>query len=142
MSFANHVRVFICVVLMGLLCGYVLNAENDVTDNAYIHAVKDGKLNEYREVVIKDAFNIYFGNAYWRYYEAKTGEHVVELSGRASYKGEKGDTILQFVINDAATEIRNAGLKFNGIVQDKNDKWQLIENVYANWHEQSNISRK
>lgn len=135
MSFTNHVRVFICVVFMGILCGYVLTANNDVTDNTYIRAVKDGKLVEYSDVVIKDAFNQYFKHAYWRYYEAKTGEHVVELSGEAIFKGEAGNTILQFVLNEPSSQIRIAGLKFNGIVQDKTDKWQLIDDVYAKWHQ-------
>ncbi len=32
-----------------------------------------------------------FFEPYWRYYEAKTGEHVVELSGDITFQGKKKD---------------------------------------------------
>ncbi|MEK4229526.1 hypothetical protein [Solibacillus sp. FSL H8-0538] len=133
MSFGQHVRVFICVVIMGVLVGFVLNAEDEVTDNVYIHAVKDGMLTNYEEVRVEEAFNQYFTSPYWCYYEARSGEHVVELSGEAIYKGVQGETYLQFILNEDATEFRVGALKFNGIVQDKDEKWQLVEAVYADW---------
>lgn len=134
LSLANHFRVFICVVFMGVLVGYVYTEKKDVTDNVYIDTVKEGYLTGFSEVTVRDAFNHALTEPYWRYYEAKTGQHVVELSGRIYHLGEKGHTVIQFVVDEEATYFKLGAMKFNEVVQDAEQKWTHIGNVYDTWH--------
>ena len=119
---------------MGVLVGYVYTAKSDVTDGVYIDAVKDGYVTEYLDVTVSNAFNYYFTEPYWRYYEAKTGEHVVELSGEITHAGEKGYAILQFIVNESATEFKVGAMKFNDVIQEKEDKFALVAHVYEDWY--------
>ncbi|WP_053483901.1 hypothetical protein [Lysinibacillus sp. FJAT-14745] len=134
MSLGNHIRVFICVVFMGLLVGYVYNAKKDITDNEYIDTVKEGYLENFSEVSVRNAFNYAFFEPYWRYYQAKTGEHVVELSGDITFEGEKGHAILQFVVDEQTKQFTVYAMKFNDVVLKPEQKRLLIGMVYETWH--------
>lgn len=133
MSLGNHIRVFLCVVFMGVLVGYVFNAQKDITNHAYIDMVKEGYLENFSDVTVRNAFNYAFFEPYWRYYEAKTGEHVVELSGDITFQGEKGHAILQFVVNDQTKQFSLQGLKFNDTVLSVAQKQRLVGLVYQTW---------
>ncbi|MEY9977688.1 hypothetical protein [Lysinibacillus sp. RC79] len=134
MSLGNHVRVFICVVFMGLLVAYVYNAKRDITDNEYIDTVKEGYLGNFSEVSVRNAFNYAFFEPYWRYYQAKTGEHVVELSGDITFEGEKGHAILQFVVDEQTKKFTAYAMKFNDVVLSPVQNRLLIGMVYETWH--------
>ncbi|WP_409369744.1 hypothetical protein [Lysinibacillus sp. 38-6] len=133
MSLGNHFRVFLCVVLMGVLVGYVFNAKKDVTDNIYIDTVKEGYLIDFADVKVRDAFNYAFTEPYWRYYKAKTGQHVVELSGDIVFLGEQGHAILQFIVTEDAKEFQLFASKFNDVVLNSQQKGTLVGMVYETW---------
>ncbi|MEK5332526.1 hypothetical protein [Lysinibacillus sp. FSL W8-0992] len=133
MSLGNHFRVFVCVVFMGVLVGYVFNAKKDITDNVYIDTVKEGYLVDFADVKVRDAFNYAFTEPYWRYYKAKTGQHVVELSGDILFSDEKGHAILQFIVNEEVTEFKLFAMKFNDVVLDSKQKGMLVGIVYETW---------
>ncbi|MGE7111691.1 hypothetical protein [Lysinibacillus sp. NPDC047702] len=133
MSLTNHLRVFICVVFMGVLVGYVFNAKKDITDNEYIEVVKEGYLSNFSDVTVRNAFNYAFFEPYWRYYEAKTGEHVVELSGDITFQGKKGHVILQFVVDEQNLAFSAHAMKFNEAVLSVEQKNNLIGMVYKTW---------
>ncbi|MCL1696232.1 MULTISPECIES: hypothetical protein [unclassified Lysinibacillus] len=134
MSLGNHVRVFVCVVVMGLLVGCVYNAKKDITDNEYIDIVKEGYLENFSDVSVRNAFNYAFFEPYWRYYQAKTGEHVVELSGDITFEGEKGHAILQFVVDEQTKEFTAYAMKFNDVVLSPVQNRLLIGMIYETWH--------
>ncbi|MGE7910388.1 hypothetical protein [Lysinibacillus xylanilyticus] len=134
MSLGNHVRVFICVVFMGLLVGFVYNAKKDITDNEYIDTVKEGYLGNFSEVSVRNAFNYAFFEPYWRYYQAKTGEHVVELSGDITFEGKRGHAILQFVVDEQTKKFTAYAMKFNDVVLSPVQNRLLIGMVYETWH--------
>ncbi|MFJ6266028.1 hypothetical protein [Lysinibacillus xylanilyticus] len=134
MSLGNHVRVFICVVFMGLLVGFVYNAKKDITDNEYIETVKEGYLGNFSEVSVRNAFNYAFFEPYWRYYQAKTGEHVVELSGDITFEGKRGHAILQFVVDEQTKKFTAYAMKFNDVVLSPVQNRLLIGIVYETWH--------
>lgn len=118
---------------MGVLVGYVFNAKKDITDNVYIDTVKEGYLVDFADVKVRDAFNYAFTEPYWRYYKAKTGQHVVELSGDILFSDEKGHAILQFIVNEEATEFKLFAMKFNDVVLDSKQKGMLVGIVYETW---------
>lgn len=133
MSLGNHIRVFLCVVFMGVLVGYVFNAKKDITDHDYIDLVKEGYLENFSDVTVRNAFNYAFFEPYWRYYQAKTGEHVVELSGDITFQGEKGHAILQFVVNEETQQFSLQAMKFNDVVFNQQQKQKLVSLVYRTW---------
>jgi len=113
---------------MGVLVGYVFNAKKDITDNEYIEVVKEGYLSNFSDVTVRNAFNYAFFEPYWRYYKAKTGEHVVELSGDITFQGKKGHAILQFVVDEQNMAFSAHAMKFNDAVLSVEQKKQL------DWH--------
>ncbi len=133
MSLGNHIRVFLCVVFMGVLVGYVFNAKKDITDHDYIDLVKEGYLENFSDVTVRNAFNYAFFEPYWRYYQAKTGEHVVELSGDITFQDEKGHAILQFVVTEETQQFSLQAMKFNDVVFNQQQKQKLVSLVYRTW---------
>ncbi|AMO33181.1 hypothetical protein ACE1MS_13545 [Lysinibacillus sp. fkY74-1] len=133
MSLANHIRVFLCVVFMGMLVGYVFNAKKDITDHEYIDIVKEGYLENFSDVTVRNAFNYAFFEPYWRYYQAKTGEQVIELSGEITFQGEKGHAILQFVVDEQTKQFSLRAMKFNENVLNAEQKQKLVGMVYQTW---------
>ncbi len=119
---------------MGVLVGNVYNAQKDITDNEYIDTVKEGYLGNFSDVSVRNAFNYAFFEPYWRYYQAKTGEHVVELSGDITFEGEKGHAILQFVVDDQTKQFTVYAMKFNDVVLSPVQNRLLIGMVYETWH--------
>ena len=133
MSLANHIRVFLCVVFMGMLVGYVFNAKKDITDHEYIDIVKEGYLENFSDVTVRNAFNYAFFEPYWRYYQAKTGEQVIELSGEITFQDEKGHAILQFVVDEQTKQFSLRAMKFNENVLNAEQKQKLVGMVYQTW---------
>ncbi|KPN89705.1 hypothetical protein [Lysinibacillus sp. ZYM-1] len=133
MSLGNHIRVFLCVVFMGVLVGYVYNAKKDITDHEYIDIVKEGYLENFSDVTVRNAFNYAFFEPYWRYYQAKTKEQVVELSGDITFQGEKGHAILQFVVDEQTKQFSLRAMKFNEVVLNAEQKQKLVGMVYHTW---------
>ncbi|MFJ7697824.1 hypothetical protein [Lysinibacillus fusiformis] len=133
MSLANHIRVFLCVVFMGMLVGYVFNAKKDITDHEYIDIVKEGYLENFSDVTVRNAFNYAFFEPYWRYYQAKTGEQVVELSGDITFQDEKGHAVLQFVVDEQTKQFSLRAMKFNENVLNAEQKLKLVGMVYQTW---------
>lgn len=133
MSLGNHIRVFFCVVFMGVLVGYVFNAKKDITDHEYIDTVKEGYLENFSDVTVRNAFNYAFYEPYWRYYEAKTGEQVVELSGDITFQDEKGHAILQFVVNEQTQQFSLEAMKFKEVVLNQQQQQKLVGMVYHTW---------
>ncbi|MGE7985511.1 hypothetical protein [Lysinibacillus fusiformis] len=133
MSLANHIRVFLCVVFMGMLVGYVFNAKKDITDHEYIDIVKEGYLENFSDVTVRNAFNYAFFEPYWRYYQAKTGEQVVELSGDITFQDEKGHAVLQFVVDEQTKQFSLRAMKFNENVLNAEQKQKLVGMVYQTW---------
>lgn len=118
---------------MGMLVGYVFNAKKDITDHEYIDIVKEGYLENFSDVTVRNAFNYAFFEPYWRYYQAKTGEQVVELSGDITFQDEKGHAILQFVVDEQAKQFSLRAMKFNENVLNAEQKQKLVGMVYQTW---------
>lgn len=130
-----QLRVLACVLFMGVLVGFVYTHNDDVTDNEYIDVVKNGSLEYYPQATVSTAFNYYFIKPYWRYYEAKTDEHVVELSGNANFDGEEGEVVLQFIVEEDLSDFHVGAMKFSDVVQEREDKLALVNAVYEIWNE-------
>lgn len=90
-------------------------------------------MENFSDVTVRNAFNYAFFEPYWRYYQAKTGEQVVELSGDITFQDEKGHAILQFVVDEQTTQFSLRAMKFNEKVLNAEQKQKLVGMVYQTW---------
>lgn len=125
MSIGQHIRVFACVVFMGLLVGYVMNGTEIETDSKYIDYVKLQPWPYQSELTIAELLEQQFDALYWEYYIARTGQHVVQLTAHT------GDipTILQFIVDENLTNYQLGAIKSNEITLSKKKKWLYVQEL-------------
>lgn len=69
------------------------------TDNEYVRMVKNGSLSGYPNVKVGQAFEEYFANTTWEYFESTEGEDVVEFNGKCLFLDEKVEVTMQFIVD-------------------------------------------
>ncbi len=67
------------------------------TDDDYIDMIKDAKNSTYG-ITYGDAFDSFFTDPTWSYFEATTGEDVVEFEGGLLYNNEPVTALIQFIL--------------------------------------------
>jgi hypothetical protein len=99
--------------------------------------VKNGTLDNYPDITIGDAFEQFFGNPHWEFFEADTGETVIDFTGDCVYQEVDVEANLQFILNDDDT-FEVGALSFNDVPQT-----ELITNaLLAKAFEQEVISEE
>jgi len=97
------------------------------------NVVRDGHLNEHPDVKISDAYDEFFSNAQWKYFESKDGKKIVEFSGNCTYKEKEINVRQQFILGDDGTFTVGA-LTFNDIDQNQFVSVALISKVYDEYY--------
>lgn len=98
------------------------------------NVVRDGHLNDYPNVKIGDAYDGFFSNPQWKYFEGEKKEKVVEFSGNCTYKDKEINVQQQFVLGENGTFTVGA-LAFNEIDQLPFIANALISKVYDTYYE-------
>lgn len=125
MTFGQHLRVFICVVVMGCIVGFVLNGEEIDTDSPYIDYVKAQQWPFNEELHITEVFDGQYELTYWEYFTARNGQHVVQLTGT---KDQQQD-IYQFVVEEGYTGFKIGAVKRNNILLPPEQKWIFVKTL-------------
>ncbi|MBE4907866.1 hypothetical protein IMZ08_07340 [Bacillus luteolus] len=99
-------------------------------DNEFLLSVKGGQLNSYPDIIIEEAFNSFFSSPTWKYFEAETGEHVVEFTGYCFYMEKKVKAKLQFLVVEGVDSFEIGALEFNDVPQNELTKIELIKAIY------------
>ncbi len=102
--------------------------------------VRDGHLNEYPNIKIGDAYDAFFSNPQWKYFEGKNGEKVVEFSGNCIYEGKEINVRQQFVFQ-TSDKFEIGALSFNEISQNKLMSAALMKKIYESYG-QKNMQEK
>ena len=123
MSLGQHLRVFACVVVMGLLIGFVINGTETETDSAYIEYIQSQSWPYKLEETVVEVFQDKFDQVYWEYYQARSGQHVVQMTG--SLEGRQ--TMLQFIVQEDLLGYEIGALKLNDVVLSKQQKWLYVQ---------------
>lgn len=64
-----------------------------------LYLVKESDLYKYEGTSIGQAFDKYFIDPQWTYFESIEGDHVVEFTGKHYYDNEIADILVQFTVN-------------------------------------------
>lgn len=127
LTLGQHIRVFACVVVMGCIVGYVLNASDIETDSPYIDYIKAAQLPFTEDQYIGDVFHAYFEMTHWEYFTARKGQHVVQFTGT---HGEQ-QLVFQFIIAKDRTSFELGAIKYNGLVLTTEEKWAYVKQLAA-----------
>lgn len=97
--------------------------------------VRDGHWASYPQVKIGDAYDGFFKNGQWKYFEGEKGAKVVEFTGNCLYKDKEITVRQQFLLGDGNSFTVGA-LAFNDIDQDKLTTAALISKIYDEYYKQ------
>ncbi|MBD8036054.1 hypothetical protein H9635_04820 [Solibacillus sp. A46] len=125
MTIGQHIRVLFCVVIMGCIVGFVLNGEETATSSPYIDFVKAQQWPFNEELLIADVFDGHYEITYWEYFTARTGQHVVQLTGT----NEEQQDIYQFVVEEDYSDFTIGAVKQNNILLTPERKWTYIKKL-------------
>ncbi len=112
----------VCFLLIG--CGTTYNENNE-----NIQFVKEGTLGSYTTTCGK-AFDDFFDNPKWGYFNSESGEDVVEFTGKCLYDNVEVEVLMQFTLNKAAGTFSVNYLSFNDVTQNKLMVTALLEAVF------------
>lgn len=96
----------------------------------YISRVKNGFNKSYKYITYGEAFETFFYESTWQYFEAKTGEHVVEFSGICDGEEGKIRTKMQFIVHLKEGTFEVVAMTFNEVPQNPLMISGLLEKVF------------
>lgn len=114
--------ISMCFLLAG--CGTTYNENNE-----NIRFVKEGTLGAYT-TTCGEAFDEFFDNPKWGYFNSESGEDVVEFTGKCLYDNVEVEVLMQFTLNKAAGTFSVNYLSFNDVTQNKLIVTALLEAVF------------
>ena len=123
MTFGQHIRVFISVVIMGCIVGYVLNASELDTDSPYIDYIQAASWLYAEEQTVLDVLTAHYDLIYWEYFVARSGQHVVQFTGTKDTQ----QFVFQFVVEEDLSHYELGALKRNDILLSPDAKWAYVK---------------
>ncbi|MCH5185183.1 MAG: hypothetical protein J1F64_03565 [Oscillospiraceae bacterium] len=100
------------------------------SDSKEVRSIKNSYLSAYStDVTLGDAFENFFMLPMWQYFEADTGEKVVEFNGQCIYNDKTVEATIQFILNDDGT-FQVHTLAFNDIEQNLLMLNTLMEKIF------------
>ncbi len=117
-------------LLLASGCGGKPNALTSLDPRTSV--VRDGHFNSYPNVSIGNAYNAFFSDPNWKYFETSDKRKVVEFSGGCTYRDAPVKVTQQFVLhNDNSFEV--GYLAFNDVPQVQLISSALIAKVFENY---------
>lgn len=100
--------------------------------NPYVTIVKTTKNSNYG-ITYGAAFDSFFTNPQWSYFQATSGEHVVEFEGGFYYDGAPATATVQFVVDTTAGTLEVYHLSINGVSQSRLVLSALVKKVFESY---------
>ncbi|MDE5977381.1 MAG: hypothetical protein K2G70_02790 [Turicibacter sp.] len=94
----SRLKMILSVTGIGLLILFFLYLFGFM-DNSYVKLVKNGELLSYPNIEVGQAFESYFDNTKWEYFESTEGEDIVEFNGECLLLDERVNVTIQFNVN-------------------------------------------
>ncbi len=120
------------------------NSDNNLLDDIadmfdpnsdYVKFVKKGTNSEYPGVTYGDAFDYYFANPKWKYFESDTGVDVVEFTGKCLYRDVEVDATIQWQLDVENGTFELGYVAFNDVPQDMLTSLVLVSTVFDSYYE-------
>ncbi|MCQ2530398.1 MAG: Ltp family lipoprotein [Lachnospiraceae bacterium] len=86
------------------------------SDEEYIDVVREGYMFEYGYQTVGEAFEAFFSDPEWKYFQASDGDHMVQFEGGCLYDGEETEFLAQFIVDNYDFELY--AIELDGVVQD------------------------
>lgn len=96
-------------------------------DNMYVLLAQDAHSVSHPDVTFGFAFDSYFKNPQWQYFESDTGKDVVEFTGDCQHEGQKVKARIQFIVDLPAQSCEPTHLTFNDVAQDGETLQALVD---------------
>lgn len=123
--------VFLSLLLAG--CGGDEKANVVTSLDQRTNVVRDGQLNDHPNVKIGDAYDEFFSNPQWKYFEGEKKEGIITFSGNCTYKDKEINVRQQFILGENGTFTVGA-VAFNDIDQIASLGNALISKVYEEYY--------
>lgn len=126
---------------LGEVVDEVADQVNNVTDliDPHVLGVKNGHPNNHPKCPYGDVFDEFFASPTWKYFNATSGEEVVEFTGYCTYHDVKVKARLQFILNKDGKTFETGALSFNDVPQSKLITIGMIYKAFSNYIEKHNI---
>ncbi len=113
----------------------------NVTDSVDEHVigVKNGYPEAAPQITYGDAFENFFGNPTWKYFESTDGKDVVEFTGKCTYLDQEVKARLQFILSKDSKSFKQGALSFNDVPQSSLITSALIYKAFASYAEDNDI---
>lgn len=125
MTLGQHIRVLICVVIMGCIVGFVLNGKEMEANSPYIDFVKAQQWPFNEDLLIAEVFDGYYEMTYWQHFTARNGQHVVQFTGT----NKDHQHIYQFVVEEDYSDFTIGAVKQNNILLPPEEKWSFVKTL-------------
>lgn len=93
----------------------------------------------YPECEYGDVFDEFFGSPTWKYFEADTGEQVVEFTGYCIYQDVEVKARLQFILDMENETFESGAMSFNDVPQLELITTAMIQKAFENYMEENGM---
>ncbi len=125
--------IALAIVLLICLFHYFIGDDSPVIEDRHITFVKNGSPSAYPDITYGEAFDSFFSNADWRYFESTDGEDVVEFTGDCIYRDAGVTARIQFILDVDAGTFEVGYLAFNEVPQIKLIEYALIKKAFESY---------
>jgi hypothetical protein len=152
-----HLRIIIGLIMMLALSACNTETEKTINDvasnlkdqasniidmeNPHVLSVKNGHFKSSPDQSIGDAFQKFFGDPTWKYFNSDSGKDVVEFTGHMIYQDTKVKARFQFILNED-NSFEGGALSFNDVPQNALTKAALLSTIFDNKKDQNGDSTK
>lgn len=119
-------HILLPVALIGIIVAVILFASSP----DYVPVVKDGKLKNYPDKTVGEAFEAFFEEPSWESFEAENGKQAVNFNGKCEYMGEKVNCLVQFIIDDDGESFELYAVEINGDPISEIEILAMLEAIY------------
>jgi len=125
---------FAGIILMILFAIGIVEMKKE--EKKYIQFVKSGSPDLYPDITYEEAFHAFFDKPHWKYFEAGTGEDIVEFTGNCLYYDAKVKATIQFVLDYKNNTFELKYLDFNDLAQNEWEAYGMITTVFESFREE------
>lgn len=111
----------------------LLNPQWQEGQQRYIQFVEKGYPESYPNVTYGEAFEAFFADGEWEYFESTENQDVVEFHGTCFYDGEEAEVAIQFLLSYDEQTFQVYALKINDEVQPEYVTAILLEKVFEDY---------
>ncbi|WP_242839196.1 hypothetical protein [Pseudobutyrivibrio sp. MD2005] len=129
--FIGGILISILIVCLAL---YYSGDYDMFSEEPHITAIKNGAPEAYPDITYGDAFESFFSNPDWTYFESDKGRDIVEFTGGCIYANTEVTATIQFEVDMDTGRAEIVYLGFNDVPQSLLIEYALISKVFEEYN--------